>query len=338
MGQEVVTVLGAGAWGTALATLLAHNNYRVVLWCKEAEVAEEIEEHHLNNRYLPDVRLDEAIEPTPSLQHALAASQWVFEAIPVKFLRETLEAAHPFMRSEQIWVITSKGIEDETLLLPTAVVEDVLGSLVTTCVCAGPSFAKELAQELVTSVMIASVQHEIAKKLAGMLATSYFFPRITDDVMGVQVGGAMKNVIALAVGIIEGAGYKENTRAMLITQGLEEMGEIAAHFGGRHETIFGLSGVGDLVLTAMGTQSKNLRAGIMLGQGYGVEEITQLMGTLPEAFNTVKSIMKLVERTGMTLPLTMGTYEYIFEGRSARSFLERIVGRACKAKSYQLML
>lgn len=312
--MKTVCIIGEGAWGTAVATVLVHNGYRVNLWCHDAAAAENITATRINQRYLPGVVLNERIVPMTDLSQALCGVQWVFEAIPVKYLRAVLKRAQSCFNPHQIWVILSKGIEQDTLLLPTQIINDVAQQTVQQIIFAGPSFAREVAQREVTAVTIAASNLEIAGQLQRMINNEYFSTILSADVMGTQVAGAVKNVIALGSGILKGAGCGDNTQAFLITRGLQEMAQLAQILGGAQDTIYGLAGVGDLVLTAMGKSSRNLEVGIRLGKGESLESILQFTGYTPEGINTVQSIHQLMHRKNSVLPVCESIYQVVFNG------------------------
>jgi glycerol-3-phosphate dehydrogenase (NAD(P)+) len=324
--REKVAVLGEGAWGSAVATLLAENGHTVALWCHNAELATIIAKTGKNDRYLPGITLDtNRIKPTSSINEAVCGVTWVFEAIPVKYLRSVVQEAHHCFSHEQTWVILSKGIEQETLLLPSQIVDDVFGESVNKAVISGPSFAYDLAQKMVTGVTIAAIDCASGLALQKLLANSYFRPYVTLDVLGTQVGGAVKNVIALGVGMLDGAGFTDNAQAFLLTRGLHEMVELAHVLGGKTETLYGLSGVGDMVLTSMGGRSRNLEVGRRLGKGHTLETILRETGYIPEGINTVVSVAQLIERHNLNLPICRGVHQVIFGGWTPQQLLENLM-------------
>lgn len=310
-----VCVLGDGAWGTAFATLLAHNGHAVKLWCYEADNAQLIARTRINERYLPGQILSDRIAPTASLSDALQGCDWIFEAIPVQYLRSVIKQAAPHVSNEQIWVVLSKGIEKDTFLLPTQIIDDVCGKNHKKAVVAGPTFAADLASKQVSAASVAAADSDVAHELATILANDYFKPVLNTDLIGVQVGGAVKNVITLGVGMLEGAGYTDNTKTFLVTCGLQEMSEIAKTFGGKPETIYGLSGAGDLMLTALGKLSRNLAVGTRLGKGDALQSILNELGHVPEGINTVQTIHQLIEKKKLQLPICNAVYEIIFAGK-----------------------
>ena len=326
-----VTVLGSGSWGTAVATLLAANGCQVKLWCREESVANEIALFHANSAYLPGIKLNDRIVPVTTLKEALENVVYVFEAIPVKHLRSVLEQARNYYRADQVWVVLSKGMEQHTLMLPTQVIDDVFNikndQFALRAVFSGPSFAQDLAQHKITAVTIAAVDYTVGKEIQTLLANGFFRPYISLDIIGAQVGGAVKNIITLGVGMLDGAGYTDNAKAFLLTRGLHEVAHIAQALGGRSETIYGLSGVGDLVLTAMGKLSKNLAAGKRLGAGETLESMRKQSATMPEGINTVESIYQLLIIKSLDLPICKGIYEIIFNKKPLNTFLAELMNR-----------
>lgn len=323
--MKKITILGEGAWGTAVATLLAHNGYAVKLWCYHANLVDQINTTRYNERYLPGIQLSKHITAVASLEEALFEAEWVFEAIPVKYLRSILEKVKPYYHATQRWVALSKGIEQDTLYVPTELIADVLGSAVQQSVLAGPSFARDLALKTITAVTIAAPDCEHAKELQHLLANDYFRPYISTDMIGVQAGAALKNVVAIGIGMLDGAGHTDNAKAFVLTRGLYEMAELAMKLGGRQETVYGLSGIGDLALTAMGSLSRNLEVGKKLGQGQSLETILNETGYTPEGINTVASVHELMRKYDVQLSICSGIYEVVFEKKSLQHMLQELM-------------
>ena len=325
--MKPIIILGEGAWGTAIATLLAHNGYDVLLWCYHAEIADEINSSHQNSRYLPDIMLDEKIKATSDIQKAITSGQWIFEAIPVKYLRSICQRAKPFINQQHIWVVLSKGIENKTLLFPSEIIKEVFDMAVPIAVFAGPSFAHDVATRSITAVTIAAINCDIATQLQKKLTNDFFRPYTSTDVIGVQVGAALKNVITLAIGMLDGAGYSDNAKAFIFTRGLAEMGLLTRVLGGKEETVYGLSGIGDLVLTSMGEQSRNRRVGKLLGKGESLDHILTSTGYIPEGINTVQSLYDLMKQHHVVLPICVGMYEIIFKQKLLSDFLKEFMAR-----------
>lgn len=322
-----IAVIGEGAWGTAIATLLAHNNHEVLLWCHDAAVKDSILNERINKRYLPEIMLPANIVPHTDLDQVLCEVEWIFEAIPVKFLRSIIEKAVSCERTDQKWVILSKGIEQDSLLLPSQIIDQVFKRNVPKAAVLGPSYALPLARKETTAVTVAASDCHLGRQVQKLMATDYFRPYLSLDLMGVQLGGALKNVIALAIGMMDGHGYSDNAKVFLLTRGLHEMVQLALAMGGRQETMYGLSGVGDLVLTAMGSLSRNREVGKRLGQGESLQEILRKTGYTPEGINTVQSVHQLIQKKNLKLPILSGMYAVIFEGKTLDDLIQELMDK-----------
>jgi glycerol-3-phosphate dehydrogenase (NAD(P)+) len=320
---KTVAMIGEGAWGTAVATVLATNGYTVKLWCHKATVAQEIALSRQNKQYLPGIVLSDRIIPTNNLSVALADVTYVFEATPLIYLRSVLEQAKPWVRPEQIWVFLNKGIEQESLLLPTQVFDDVIGIMLKKAVVVGPSFAQELVEQKPTAWLCAAYD-DSAQSLQAMLANCYVRPYVGTDVIGTQVGAAIKNVVALGIGMADGAGFAFNTKAFLLVRGLQEIAQLAQLLGGHQETIYGLAGVGDLVMSAFGN-SRNFRLGKELGKGRRLKELQQEYELFPEGVHTSYSLKKLIDMHGLSLPFCAGIYEVVAHEKSFKDILTALM-------------
>lgn len=324
---DAVAVLGEGSWGTAMATVLAANGLKVKLWCHDAQIAQEIKKSRINEQYLPGIVLSDLIEPITDMQQVLEGVKFIFEAIPTQYLRVVIAEAARYCTPEQVWVVLSKGIEQDTLLFPTQILDDVCGHEVKKAVVVGPSFADDVARKQVTAVIVAATDCAAGLEIQKLLANSYFRPYISLDVIGAQVAAALKNVIALGIGLADGAGYTDNTKVYLLTRGLQETAALAHALGGRVQTMLGLAGVGDLVLTAMGSLSRNVRLGRQLAQGQQLEEIAQQTGAMPEGINTLKSVHQLIEQKKLSLPVCHGIYRIVFEHKNLEDILQELMQR-----------
>lgn len=313
--RKSITILGAGAWGTAIAHLLATNGHDVTIWCHEPELTEEINQNQTNSFYLPDVDLPHNIRATASIQEALEGVDIIFEAVPVKYLRTVLEHARTFINKNQIWVILSKGIELESFHVPSQIIDDVMEYAVQKVVVCGPSFARDLVEAVPTGVMVASDHQKLAQTIASLLTNNYFSCSLSDDLLGVQLCAALKNVFALTIGIAFGAQARDNTVALLLTRALAEMADVVQAFGAKQETVYSFAGIGDLVLTCYGSLSKNFTLGKLLGQGALLHDISS-EGVFPEGINTIQSLIQLAEKKSLKLPVVQGTYDFIFEDQS----------------------
>lgn len=256
----MITILGDGSWGTAIAILLAHNGFDVTIWCHNHTVAQSIQTEHKNHQYLPKFDLSKKISATTDLRHALTA-EIVFEAIPVKFMRSVLEQCKPYAQSNQLWVSLSKGIENSTLMLPTQIIQDVLGSQTEVAVVSGPSYAHDLALGQPTGVTVAAERSEAITIIKKNMQNSAFCLEVSRDLLGVQLVGALKNVFALGSGLLEGSGYGANSQALLMMRGLQECEVLLAVLGCKKSTLYSFAGIGDLTLTSFGGKSRNHKVG-----------------------------------------------------------------------------
>jgi len=238
-----------------------------------------------------------------------------------------LQQCIPYVSSKHIWVITSKGIENDTLLFPTQIIDDVFSFESKKMVVVGPSFAKELVAKSITAVSIAAPSCQEGVELQQMLANAYFRPYVHTDLIGAQVGAAIKNIIALGVGILHGAGYSDNTKAFLLTRGIRETMLLAVVLGADAETVYGLSGVGDIVLTGMSSKSRNRQIGEYIGKGNMLDDILQKTAYIPEGVNSAKSIHQLMKKCQLDMPVCKGVYEVLFEGKTIDSVIESIMSR-----------
>jgi len=291
---------------------LADNGFEVNIWCHDPYVAESVAKRRCNELYLPDTKLSKHIRPFTDLAGALEKVTWVFEATPVPFLRSVLQNVEPYFLEDQVWVMLSKGIENKTLFFPSQIIDSVFNKNVKKAVLSGPSFAKEIVLKKLTAVNIASEDKSIAEELKKMLENNYFKTKIISDILGAQIGGALKNIIAIAVGILDGAGYTDNTKSFLLTTGLSEMVAFAHILGAEKDTMYDLAGLGDLVLTCTGSLSRNLMVGRHLGLGEKLDDIVKKTGVVPEGVNTSKSVYEMIQKNEIHLPVFASVYGIIF--------------------------
>ncbi len=288
--KATIAVLGEGAWGTALATILVRNGHAVKLWCYHSEIADEINAHHTNTRYLPGFELSAKIQATPDAAQALHNVDWICEAIPVQYLRSVITQMRPHVAQNTPWIMTSKGIEKDTLLFPTEIVADVLGYSVPHGVLVGPSFARDVMRQEQTGLLVASAQSVVQSDISALFANKYLVCMDSTDTHGAQLCAAFKNVVAVLVGISDGHGHGDNARALLVTRCFQKLVALAHATGGSLETVHGLAGIGDLFLTASSTQSRNYSVGKALGAGESLQSIIDRTGFTPEGINTMRSI------------------------------------------------
>ena len=323
--KQIVAMIGEGSWGTAIAQLLAGNGYKVHLWCHDKEVADSIRVQGENTKYLPGIHLHKNIIPFTDFAQAVCSVRWVFEAIPVRYLRSVLVQVRPCFEQEQVWVVLSKGIEDQTLLFPTQIIDDVFGCTVQKAVFAGPSFAREVAEGAITGVTIGATDCNLGNELQKILSNDCFRAYPTDDLMGVQVGAAFKNVISLGVGMLDGAGYGDNPKAFIFTRGLQEAAHFAQVMGGNQETLYGFSGVGDLVLTSMGKASRNREVGRRIGKGESLDTIMLETGYVAEGINALRALIELAHKRNIKVPICQGIYDVVHRSLPVREMLRRIM-------------
>jgi glycerol-3-phosphate dehydrogenase (NAD(P)+) len=298
---DVVGILGAGAWGTALAATAARAGRRVIIQAHEAEVAEAINRDHVNSLFLPDVALDPAIRATPDPADAVAVDA-VLVAVPAQHVRSVLRQTVHVWPAGVPAVICAKGVEHGTCALMSEVVEATLPQA-TVAVLSGPSFAIEVARELPTAVTLACADAGIREVLPRALGTTGFRIYSSDDVIGAELGGAVKNVLAIACGIVAGRGMGDNARAALITRGLAEMARLAAAMGARPETLMGLSGLGDLVLTCSAPQSRNFSLGTALGRGERLTDVLTARMSVAEGVYSAAAVTEIARREGVSMPI-----------------------------------
>jgi glycerol-3-phosphate dehydrogenase (NAD(P)+) len=329
-----VAVLGAGSWGTALARHLAAKGEDVRLWARGRALAQDIEQRRENRGYLPGIALPRSVHVTSELGQALDGARTVLFVVPSHGLRELARACRTLIAPDAAVVTATKGIENQTLMLMTEVLREELGASLDARVCAlgGPSFAREVALEMPTVVCVAGSSEQTACNVQELLASERFRVYTTDDVIGVELGGALKNVIAIAAGAADGLGFGHNARAGLITRGIAEISRLATQMGANPQTLAGLSGMGDLVLTCTGDLSRNRTLGIELGRGRPLQDVLRDMTMVAEGVRTAKSAHDLARRERVDMPITAEVYRALYEGKSPISAVESLLGRALRAE------
>jgi glycerol-3-phosphate dehydrogenase (NAD(P)+) len=326
-------VLGAGSFGTALALHLARLDHSVRLWARDPALVRDIEARRANATYLPDIVLPPVVEPTSSLEQALEAAERVICAIPSHGLRAVMQAASPRIPPSAIVVSATKGLEIDSLLRPSEMLDAVLHGSRPVVVLSGPSFAAEFARQLPTAVCVASHDMAAAACVQAEFRSRSLRLYASDDVVGVELGGAMKNVIAIAAGVVEGLEIGHNALAALITRGLAEMGRLACALGARRETLAGLTGLGDLVLTCTGSLSRNRHVGIELARGRPLDEILGGMKMVAEGVRTTYAALALGAREGIELPITAQMAEVLDGRKDARTALVDLMLRPQRAEA-----
>jgi glycerol-3-phosphate dehydrogenase (NAD(P)+) len=327
-----VAVIGAGSWGTALALVAARNRHQVSLWAREPEVATEINRSRRNPFYLSDFDLPDSIRATTSLEDAVQEARFAILVVPSHAMREMAERLRPHLTPEMILISAAKGVENSSLMRMEEVVRDVLHEEFEPRYVAlsGPSFALEVAKGDPTAVVAASRDTESSEVIQHALSSSSFRIYTNTDVVGVELGGAIKNVVAIAAGVVRGLGFGTNAVAAIITRGLAELTRLALAQGARVETMAGLAGLGDLVLTCTGELSRNRRVGIELGRGRKLPEILGEMREVAEGVKTTKSIYELGRRLQIDMPITASIFELLYRDKPASEAANELMGRPLK--------
>ncbi len=324
-----VAVLGAGAWGTALAQLLASKGSEVALWARRRDLCDALNSSRENARYLPGVALPENLRATDSIPAALDGAQMVVFVVPSHATREVAREASAHVRPGVPIVSATKGIENDSLMFMDEVLAQELPphARAQLAFLSGPSFARELASRLPTAVVIAAHDAEVGSRVMNEFHTHYLRTYASDDVVGVECGGALKNVIAIAAGAVEGMGFGHNTRAALITRGLAEIAKLAMARGGSALTLAGLSGMGDLVLTCTGELSRNRTVGHEMGRGRTLEDVLAGLGHVAEGVKTAKSAYDLAKKLGVSMPITTEVYAVLYEQKPVQQAVKDLMAR-----------
>ena len=329
-----IAIIGAGSYGTALALVAARAGNRIRLWAHSAEVAAALQQERENRIYLPGFALPDWIAPTDDLAEALSDAEIVLSVIPSHVCREIYLRMLPLLRPPMILVSATKGIEIDSGMRMEEVVRDVLRDQFEPRYVAlsGPSFAAEVARDEPCAIVAASHSLTWATAVQESFSTRRFRVYTNNDVTGVEVGGAVKNVMAIAAGAVAGLGLGYNSAAALVTRGLAEITRLAVQMGGRAETLAGLAGMGDLVLTCFGNLSRNRRVGYELGQGRKLPEIISEMREVAEGVKTAKATRELAMRLGVEMPITTGVYQMLYEGKSPRDLMVELMERPLKSE------
>jgi glycerol-3-phosphate dehydrogenase (NAD(P)+) len=329
-----ISIIGAGSFGTAMAAIAARCGNEVVLWAHDPNVASEIAQTRHNPIYLPSIALEPSVRPTSSLTEAAEFSDVLFMIVPSHHFRGVLAQMRPHLRREVAIISGTKGIENATLQRMSEVSKRELGaSLRAFAVLSGPTFALETARGDPTAAVIASLDQAFAEEVQHAMSSPTFRIYNSHDVAGVELAGSLKNVIAIAAGVLEGLGLGSNTTAALITRGLHEMTKLAVALGGRLETLAGLAGMGDLVLTCTGSLSRNRSVGVALGRGKPLAEILSESRAVAEGVRTSKAAKELAERHCIDMPITAEMYRVLHEGESPRAALQRLMTRSLKPEA-----
>ena len=323
--HEKISIIGAGSWGTALAIHLSDKFRQISLWVYEQDLCDTLTHTRENKWFLPGHLLPENIQPTSSLQSAIQGQSLILLVVPTHVLRQTLSQIKPFLEKDCLLIGASKGIENDTLFTTHQIIQDVLNIDNSVSIISGPTFAKEVASGVPSALVASAETLATAKQVQELFTTDKMKVFTSTDLVGVEIGGALKNVIAIATGISDGLGLGFNTRAALITRGLVEISRIGTKLGARPETFYGLTGLGDLVLTCTGDLSRNRQLGIQLGKGKSLKEITENMKMVAEGVLTVKSAYSLIKKFDVQAAIMEETYRVLHENKSPGQALEDLM-------------
>lgn len=334
--SERVAVIGAGSWGTALANLLAVKGNAVTIWSYESDVADAINRRHENPKYLKGISLHPGLRASESLRDAVSDADVVVNVTPSQHVRRVMSEAAPQLRDGALVVSASKGIETATLKTMAEVIEDVLPGMsgAHACFLSGPSFALEVAQQMPTAVAMASHHPESAARAQQLFQAPFFRVYTNPDVIGVELGGSLKNVIAIAAGMVAGLKLGHNALAALITRGLAEIARLGIARGANPLTFSGLAGMGDLILTCTGELSRNRSVGVALGQGKSIQDILGGMYMVAEGVETTRAAHALARQADIEMPIVAEMYGVLFEGRTPRETLENLMMREPKPEHW----
>jgi glycerol-3-phosphate dehydrogenase (NAD(P)+) len=327
--ESSVAVIGAGSWGTALAMVLADNGCKVALWARRQALVDEILTKRTNSRYLPEIELPETIFPTSDLRSAVEGKQHVLVVMPSIAFRETVRELSSHLSPEVRLIHATKGFDQSALIRMSQVILEEVPHMRpdNLAVLSGPSHAEEVSRRCPTTVVVASQSRQTAESFQDLFMNSYFRVYTNPDVVGTELGGALKNIIALGVGLSDGLGFGDNAKAALMTRGLMEISRLGIKLGAAQMTFAGLAGIGDLIVTCTSQHSRNWRAGYQLGQGKALEEVLSSMKMVVEGINATKAAYLLAEKHQVEMPITEAIYHVLFEGKSPRSAVEDLMSR-----------
>lgn len=330
-----ISVLGAGSWGTALALLLYNNGHEVTLWSALADEVAMLCEKREHESKLPGVRLPEKMEITADLEKSLSDPDVAVLAVPSPFTRSTAHQMAPFTRDGQVIVNVAKGVEEQTLMTLSEIISEEIPQA-DVCVLSGPSHAEEVGKGIPTTCVISAGKRETAEYLQGIFMSPVFRVYTTPDILGVELGGALKNVIALAAGTADGLGYGDNTKAALITRGIAEIARLGTKMGARIETFYGLSGIGDLIVTCASVHSRNRKAGYLMGKGYTMKEAMDEVKMVVEGVYSAKAAKSLAEKYQVEMPIIEEVNKVLFEDKPAAEAVQDLMLRDKKVETPML--
>ncbi len=334
-----IGIIGAGSWGIALAYLLSKNGHKVVVWSRSESTVEKLRAYHGNEDKLPGVILDDSVEFTSDMENAVADKDLLVIVVPSAHMRETVQKMAPYIKPseehKQIIVNCTKGIEEETLMVMSDVIlDEIPGSQV--CVLSGPSHAEEVGKGMPTTIVVGAFDKETARYVQNIFMNNFFRVYISPDMLGIEIGAALKNVIALAAGMADGYGLGDNAKAALITRGIAEIGRLGMAMGGKFETFSGLSGIGDLIVTCASMHSRNRRAGILIGQGKSMQEAMDEVKMVVEGVYSAKAALELARRYDVEMPIVETVNEILFEGKAPQDAINDLMLRDKKIENNTL--
>ncbi len=327
-----IGVLGAGSWGTALAILLHDNGHDVTVWSIHEEEVETLNTTRRHERKLPGVEIPEGILFTTDMKETMSDKDVCVLAVPSPFIRSTCQKMKQYVRAGQIIVNVAKGIEENTLYTLTDIIEEEL-PYADACVLSGPSHAEEVSRRLPTTCVVSSRTRKTAEYLRSVFVSPVFRVYISPDMLGIELGGALKNVIALAAGTADGLGYGDNTKAALITRGIAEIARLGIKMGGKPETFYGLTGIGDLIVTCASVHSRNRKAGYLMGQGYTMEEAMKEVQMVVEGVYSAKAALELSRKYQVEMPIVEQVNKVLFENKNAEEAVKELMLRDKKIES-----
>jgi glycerol-3-phosphate dehydrogenase (NAD(P)+) len=329
---KLIGIIGAGGWGTALASLLGQKGLSVTLWCHSAQSYRDLHDSRENHSYLPGVIIPDTVEVTRSLNAAVMDKELIWCVVPSHAVRQVMTEARSYLNSKTIIVCGTKGLEEETFQTMGEVLTEIFGAGERLAFISGPTFALEVAQGLPAAITVAAYSEFIAGEIQAVLSTSSLRAYTSKDVIGVQMGGVIKNVIAIASGISDGLGLGHNARAALITRGLAEMTRLAIKMGADPLTLAGLPGVGDLILTCTGGLSRNRQVGLQIGGGKSIAEIMQSSRMVAEGIRNARSVYFLAKKLGVEMPIVEQMYRIMHEGKKPSEGVRELMQRSLKAE------
>lgn len=329
--MKKITVIGSGSWGTALAVMFDKYGHDVTMWSWKEEEAQNIREAGENKEFLPGVKIRESLKIVTDMEKAVTGADIIITAIPSKFVRGSIMNFVPFIKPDQIIVNVAKGLEDNTLLTISEILEECLPNN-TIAVLSGPSHAEEVGRDVPTACVIACENMDVATMIQHEFMNPNFRLYTNKDVKGVELGAALKNVMALAAGMSDGLGFGDNTKAALMTRGMTEIARLGIAMGGEAATFIGLSGIGDLIVTCTSMHSRNRRAGILLGQGKSLEETLKEVHMVVEGVNTAQAAYHMAQKCGVDMPITKQINQVLFEGKDPKVAVLELMMRDKKSE------